>query len=234
VTWTARWCSRVMSVSIARGAPGTSPSTSGQPQSSSPSQPPPWRPPSATRPSADWGCYRLALGQYRGCPAHRTSTSRLQTRIGHQGRKAPRHAPSQFPSHSLLFTTVHGRSRAAFLGWSGTLAAGGAHYSKACEGASLPWVQIPPPPLWPARTPILAAGSGCLGLPWAHLVGSVRNPNGLIGGLSRRCRAWSRSSRTTLNTSTHAAEACALPFRAGRDRPRPAGSPSTYKPHHTE
>jgi hypothetical protein len=24
---------------------------------------------------------------------------------------------------------------------------GGAQYSKACEGASLPWVQIPPPPL---------------------------------------------------------------------------------------
>jgi hypothetical protein len=27
-----------------------------------------------------------------------------------------------------------------------TVVNGGAQYSKACEGASLPWVQIPPPP----------------------------------------------------------------------------------------
>jgi hypothetical protein len=60
------------------------------------------------------------------------------------------------------------------------------------------------------------------------LVAQFGTANGLIVGLSRRCRAWSRSSRTTLNTGTHAARAC-TPFRAGRGRPRPAGSPATYK-----
>jgi hypothetical protein len=48
--------------------------------------------------------------------------------------------------------------------------------------------------------------------------------DGPISGLSRRCRAWSRRSRTILNRSTHAAGACTLPFRAGRDRPRLAGA----------
>jgi hypothetical protein len=35
-----------------------------------------------------------------------------------------------------------------------------------------------------------------------------------------RC-TWSATSRTYLNGMVHAAEACAPPFRAGRDRPRP-------------
>src|SRR5215471_6959337 len=35
-----------------------------------------------------------------------------------------------------------------------------------------------------------------------------------------RC-TWSETSRTYLTRSVHAAEACALPFMTGRDRPRP-------------
>jgi hypothetical protein len=34
--------------------------------------------------------------------------------------------------------------------------------------------------------------------------------------------------RTALNRSTHAARACALPFKAGQDRPRPTGCPPTF------
>src|SRR5689334_13719058 len=36
------------------------------------------------------------------------------------------------------------------------------HASKACDGATRPWVQIPPPPLWPTgrRTPRTPHGSG--------------------------------------------------------------------------
>ena len=56
---------------------------------------------------------------------------------------------SQFWSHSLPFAAVHGRPRAPRLRWPGrwrTPVNSGAQYSKACEGATLPWVQIPPPP----------------------------------------------------------------------------------------
>jgi len=56
---------------------------------------------------------------------------------------------SQFWSHSPPSATVHRRLRAPHPRWSGrwrTPVNGGAQYSKACEGASLPWVQIPPPP----------------------------------------------------------------------------------------
>src|SRR5262249_40744568 len=44
-----------------------------------------------------------------------------------------------------------------------TVVNGGAQYSKACEGASLPWVQIPPPPPLTcddASPPCLLGGSG--------------------------------------------------------------------------
>src|SRR5262249_43900170 len=44
---------------------------------------------------------------------------------------------------------------------------------------------------------------------------------GRAADASRSYCAWSRVSRTALNEGAHAAEACALPFRAGRDRPRP-------------
>ena len=47
--WTARWCSPVTSALMRPGGPGTSPSTSGQPRLSSPSQQPRWRPSLVTR-----------------------------------------------------------------------------------------------------------------------------------------------------------------------------------------
>jgi hypothetical protein len=59
------------------------------------------------------------------------------------------------------FTPVRGRSPAAagrLSAWSRTLADAAAQYSKACEGASLPWVQIPPPPLL-TRRDVNAGGS---------------------------------------------------------------------------
>jgi hypothetical protein len=51
------------------------------------------------------------------------------------------------------------------------------------------------------------------------LVVSVWAPGSAIAGISRRYYAWSQVPWTGLNGGTHAAEACALPFRAGRDRP---------------
>ena len=89
--------------------------------------------------AADWGG-----------PAQRPSDLHAED-AGHRrrGGQARRHAPSQFPSHSLLFTAVHRRPSAGHPYCQGrwrTAADGDAQYSKACEGASLPWVQIPPPP----------------------------------------------------------------------------------------
>src|SRR5262249_20011409 len=52
-------------------------------------------------------------------------TSRRLRRLVPRALGGPLHAPSQFPSHSLPFTAVHGRPRAARLRWSGTLADGG-------------------------------------------------------------------------------------------------------------
>jgi hypothetical protein len=56
---------------------------------------------------------------------------------------------AQFVSHSLPFTAVHGGRGPpvrAGQGRSRPVVNGGAQSSKACEGATLPWVQIPPPP----------------------------------------------------------------------------------------
>src|SRR6266536_1620688 len=44
------------------------------------------------------------------------------------------------------FTSVRGPPVRAGHGRRRTVVNSGAQYSKACEGASLPWVQIPPPP----------------------------------------------------------------------------------------
>jgi len=139
---------------------------------------------------------------------------------------------SQFWSHSPPSGAIHRRSRPPVRAGhvrSRTVVNGGAQYSKACEGASLPWVQIPPPP------PLTCINTGLGGQPAA----ASRSPGliywsqfraacGATAGISRGCCAWSRAHWTVLNTSTHAAEACALPFTAGRDRPRPAGYLPTY------
>ena len=60
--------------------------------------------------------------------------------------------------------------------------------------------------------------------PLAHLFVSV------MSRVRRRrrdepgCCAWSQTRRTSPDGEVHAAEACALPFTAGRERPLPAGS----------
>src|SRR5215813_10670399 len=61
------------------------------------------------------------------------------------------------------FTSVRGPLVRADQGRLWTVVNGGAQYSKACEGASLPWVQIPPPPPLTcddASPPCLLGGGG--------------------------------------------------------------------------
>ena len=106
----------------------------------------------------------------------------------------------------VSFTPVHDSSRAsaaACLGWSGrwrTPVNGGAQYSKACEGASLPWVQIPPPP------PLTCTNSrpgGDRRVPHAPrgLIywSQFRVAEGHTVGISYGCCAWSQRPRTDLN-----------------------------------
>jgi hypothetical protein len=78
---------------------------------------------------------------------------------------------SHFLSHSLLSRAVHRRSRAHVRAGHGRwrpVVNGGAQSSKACEGATLPWVQIPPPPpltrhdTGPWRQRSACPGSFCL------------------------------------------------------------------------
>ena len=73
---------------------------------------------------------------------------------------------------------------------------GGAQYSKACEGASLPWVQIPPPPPLTCMNIGLCrrqTGASCSpGLIWWS---QLRAACGPAAGISRGCCAWSRTSR---------------------------------------
>ena len=65
---------------------------------------------------------------------------------------------------------------------------------------------------------------------WSHLLVSVLSAQHQLHRDSPQLFARSRVSRTALNREQHAAEACALLFRAGRDRPRPAGYPlNTYR-----
>jgi len=84
---------------------------------------------------------------------------------------------------------------------------------------------------WPARTPVLTAGRrtrrGPLGLIWWSQLGAACGP---IAGLSRSCRAWSPPSRTTLNTSTHAAESCAWRFTEPAALPGPGTSAMPVRP----
>ena len=90
---------------------------------------------------------------------------------------APEGSLAQFVSHSPLSGAVHRRTRLPIhLGqehWR-PVVNGGAQYSKACEGASLPWVQIPPPPpLTCKNTDPDSRQAGRVVLPRSHLVVSV-------------------------------------------------------------
>ena len=75
-----------------------------------------------------------------------------------------------------------------------------AQYSKACEGASLPWVQIPPPPpltctnTGPGRRRAHASCRSGL-IYWSQLRATCGPPAGISSG----CCAWSPRRRTGLN-----------------------------------
>jgi hypothetical protein len=177
------------------------------------------------------------VGAHEGPAAARSSVCGFTSAVfGHCRQvRGPVSGGPAAPGSGLSFGLIHLCAR-PFTGDRGlplrtgqgrwrTVVNAGAQYSKACEGATPPWVQIPPPPPLtckntdPGRRRPGASGSP--GLIWWAQLGTQ---NGPITGLSRRCRAWSRPSRTTLNTSMHALEACAL--RSGlagtvRDWPDP-------------
>ena len=111
-----------------------------------------------------------------------------------------------------------------------------AQYSKACEGASLPWVQIPPPP------PLTCTNTGPDGrrahascrsglIYWSQLRATCGPPAGISSG----CCAWSPRRRTGLNAGERR---CARPRgvrpavqgwpgRSATGR-RPANSPTAH------
>src|SRR5215469_12226932 len=66
-------------------------------------------------------------------------------------------------------------------------------------------------------------GVGSFLFAWAHLRAHSPAADRYAADISRDGCAWPEASRTGLNAGTHAVKACALPFRAGRDRSRPAG-----------
>jgi hypothetical protein len=71
---------------------------------------------------------------------------------------------------------------------------------------------------------------GRLAIAWSHWWSQFWAPGSAVAGISRRYYAWSQVPWTGLNGEAHAAEACALPFRACRDRSPPAGyPPTTYR-----
>ena len=105
--------------------------------------------------------------------------------IGHRRQvRGPVGGRPAAPGSGLSFGLIHSRPQ-TFTGDRGhpvraghehrrTVVNGGAQYSKACEGASLPWVQIPPPPLLTCKnTDPGSRQAGALVLPWPHLVVSV-------------------------------------------------------------
>ena len=189
---------------------------------------------------ASWPPMRSWRVPTRPCRARFSVHGFTRAVIGHRRQvRGPVSGRPAAPGSGLSFGLIHSCPQ-TFTGDRGhpvraghehrrTVVNGGAQYSKACEGATPPWVQIPPPPPLtckntdPGRRQ--AGASGSPGLIWWAQLGTQ---NGPITGLSRRCRAWSRLSRTTLNTSTHAPEACVLPFRAGGSRPdRPPPTTTT-------
>ena len=135
--------------------------------------------------------------------------------------------PQPVVSVLVSFTPVRHRSPVAALivfAQARTLADGGAQYSKACEGATLPWVQIPPPPpLTCKNVGLRSRQAGFLTLPWAPWLSQLRAARGPGARISCSCCAWSQTRRTGPNGEAHAGKACALPFRAGRTRRQVGG-----------
>ena len=114
-----------------------------------------------------------------------------------------RQAWAQLWSHSPPSGAVHRRPRAPHPRWSRrwrTVVNGGAQDSKACEGATLPWLQIPPPPPLTCtnsrpggerRVPHAPRGL----IYWTQF----RVAEGHTAGISYGCCAWSQRPRTGLN-----------------------------------
>ena len=138
-------------------------------------------------------------------PRARTADESPSTLTGRRPNRAPARASpwSQFWSHSPPFTAVHRCPRPLVRAGHGrwrTVMNGGAQYSKACEGASLPWVQIPPPPPLTCtnsrpggdrRVPHAPRGLIC----WSQF----RAAEGYTVGISYGCCSWSQRPRTGLN-----------------------------------
>jgi hypothetical protein len=99
---------------------------------------------------------------------------------------------------------------------------GGAQSSKACEGASLPWVQIPPPPPLTCKNTgpdsRLAAASRSRGLIWWSQLRALSAPP---TGISRGCWTWSRTpGRPWTEARTPPGRAPARSRQAGTVRDR--------------
>ena len=65
----------------------------------------------------------------------------------------------------------------------------------------------------------MTAGMRASRVEWSHLVVSILSVERWLHRIRRNYFATSRASRTDLHRKQHVAEACAPPFRAGRDRP---------------
>jgi len=68
---------------------------------------------------------------------------------------------------------------------------------------------------------MMTAGMRASRVEWSHLVVSILSLERRLHRIRRNYFTRSRASRTALNREQPAAEACTLPFMAGRDRPRP-------------
>jgi hypothetical protein len=166
-------------------------------------------------------------------PGSASTDSRRQS-IGHCRQVRERSAAAPWCQGSGLslglihprpgpFTGVRGPLVRAGQGRSWAVVNGGVQYSKACEGASLPSVQIPPPPPLTCKNTVI--GSRQAG--FSRSRGLISRPNyeqrrGPAARISRSCYAWSPAPRTHLNEDTHAAKRAR--YRSGlagtvRDRP---------------
>ncbi len=116
-----------------------------------------------------------------------------------------------------LFTGDRGAACPTWSGRSRMMANAGAQSSKACEGATPPWVQIPPPPPLTCKNTSPGgrqASAPCArGLIWWSQLRVVGSP---AAGSSCSCCAWSRMPRTGLNKGAHALGSCACEFTASQ------------------
>jgi hypothetical protein len=139
------------------------------------------------------------------------------------------------PAGGLSFGLIHPRTgpftndrvpplRAGQERWR-TVVNSAAKYSKACEGASLPWVQIPPPPLLTCKN--TSPGSRPAGVPcspgliwWAQFWATC----GSAARLSRGCCAWSPRPGTGLNAGERGYARPRSVRRAVQGRPGPSAT----------